>query len=162
MVLFLASLLRFFLRASSSKAAILSENAVLKKENEILLREVGKKRVHFPTSGVVYGIYPRKGDLFHLTSETPTFLSGRLFPSLPEQTWSSSWRPSSDSFSMYSGQERLSSYFLGKDFRMCWASRDACGGSKLQRTMMTYGIRNRKTTPARSMAAMRTASGRSF
>jgi len=47
MVLFLASLLRLFLRAFSSKGAILSENAVLKKENAILLRRAGKKRVHF-------------------------------------------------------------------------------------------------------------------
>jgi hypothetical protein len=47
MVIFLASLLRFFLRAFSSKGAILSENAVLRKEDEILLRKVGKKRVRF-------------------------------------------------------------------------------------------------------------------
>ena len=47
MVIFLASLLRFFLRAFSSKGAILSENAVLRKDNEILLRKVGKKRVRF-------------------------------------------------------------------------------------------------------------------
>jgi len=38
MVLFLASLLRFFLTAFNSKRPILSENALLKKENEILLR----------------------------------------------------------------------------------------------------------------------------
>jgi hypothetical protein len=47
MVLFLASLLRFFLRTINSKGAILSENAVLRKENEILLRKVAKKRVRF-------------------------------------------------------------------------------------------------------------------
>ena len=47
MVLFLASLLRLFLRAFSSKGAILSENAVLKKENEILLRRAGKKKARF-------------------------------------------------------------------------------------------------------------------
>ncbi len=47
MVLFLASLLRLLLRAFSSKGAILSENAVLKKENEILLRRAGKKRARF-------------------------------------------------------------------------------------------------------------------
>ena len=47
MVLFLASLLRCFLNVFSSRKSILSENAVLKKENEILLRKVGKKRVHF-------------------------------------------------------------------------------------------------------------------
>ena len=47
MILFLACLLRFFLRAFGSKGAILSENAVLKKEDEILLRKVGKKRVRF-------------------------------------------------------------------------------------------------------------------
>jgi hypothetical protein len=47
MVLLLASLLRFFLYAFSSSKTLLSENAVLKKENDILLRKVGKKRVHF-------------------------------------------------------------------------------------------------------------------
>jgi putative transposase len=44
MVIFLASILRLFLRAFNSKGAILSENAVLWKENEILLRRAGKKR----------------------------------------------------------------------------------------------------------------------
>ena len=47
MVLFLASLLRFVLNLFSSRRSILSENAVLQKENEILLRKVGKKRVRF-------------------------------------------------------------------------------------------------------------------
>jgi hypothetical protein len=47
MVPFLASLLRFFLNVFSSRKTILSENAVLTKENEILLRRVGRKRVHF-------------------------------------------------------------------------------------------------------------------
>ena len=47
MVLFLASLLRFVLDLFSSRKSILSENAVLWKENEILLRKVGKKRVRF-------------------------------------------------------------------------------------------------------------------
>jgi hypothetical protein len=44
MVLLLASLLRFVLNLFSSRKSILSENAVLKKENEILLRNVGMKR----------------------------------------------------------------------------------------------------------------------
>ena len=47
MVLFLASLLGLLPRAFSSKGAILPENAVLKKENEILLRRAGKKRAGF-------------------------------------------------------------------------------------------------------------------
>ena len=47
MVLLLASLLRFVLNLFSSRKIILSENAVLWKENEILLRKVGKKRVRF-------------------------------------------------------------------------------------------------------------------
>ena len=47
MVLFLASLLRFVLNLFSSRKSILSENAVLWKENEILLRNVGKKRIRF-------------------------------------------------------------------------------------------------------------------
>ena len=47
MVLFLASLPRFVLNPFSPRKSILSENAVLQKEIEILLRKVGKKRVHF-------------------------------------------------------------------------------------------------------------------
>jgi len=47
MVPFLASLLRFLLNVFSSRKSILSENAVLRKGNEILLRRVGRKRVHF-------------------------------------------------------------------------------------------------------------------
>ena len=54
-------------------------------------------------------LQPVRGDFFHLSSETPTFLSGRQFPSLPEQTWSPSWRPSSASFSVRLTQEALSS-----------------------------------------------------
>lgn len=47
MIAFLATLLRFILHAFRSKRNILTENAVLKKETEILTREMGKKRVHF-------------------------------------------------------------------------------------------------------------------
>jgi hypothetical protein len=47
MIAFFGTLRRFFLKAFRSKGIILSENALLKKENEILLRRVGKKRVHF-------------------------------------------------------------------------------------------------------------------
>ena len=47
MALFLVSLLRFVLNLFSSRKIILFENAVLWKENEILLRKVGKKRVRF-------------------------------------------------------------------------------------------------------------------
>ena len=47
MIAFFASLLRLFFQAFRSKRNVLSENALLKKENEILLRRVGKKRVHF-------------------------------------------------------------------------------------------------------------------
>ena len=47
MVAFFASLLRIFLQAFRSKRTIVSENALLRKENEILLRRVGKKRVQF-------------------------------------------------------------------------------------------------------------------
>ena len=47
MVLLLASLLRFVLNLFSSRKSILSENAVLQKENEILLRRAGKKRARF-------------------------------------------------------------------------------------------------------------------
>jgi len=47
MIAFFATLLRFFLQAFRSKRNILIENALLKKENEILLRKMGKKKVHF-------------------------------------------------------------------------------------------------------------------
>jgi len=47
MIAFFGTLLRFFLKAFWSKGNILTENAVLKKENEILLRKLGKRRVHF-------------------------------------------------------------------------------------------------------------------
>jgi hypothetical protein len=47
MIALLATLLRFILHAFRSKRNILTENALLKKENEILAREMGKKRVHF-------------------------------------------------------------------------------------------------------------------
>jgi transposase InsO family protein len=47
MIAFFAALLRLFLRSFRSKGNILSENAVLKKENEILRRKMGKKRAHF-------------------------------------------------------------------------------------------------------------------
>jgi len=47
MITFFGTLIRVFLHAFRSKRTILSENALLKKENDILLRRVGKKRVHF-------------------------------------------------------------------------------------------------------------------
>ena len=47
MTSFFAILLRLFFQAFRSKRIILSENALLKKENDILLRRVGKQRVHF-------------------------------------------------------------------------------------------------------------------
>ena len=49
MIFFLATLLRSFLRAFRSKRIIPSENAVLKKENDILLQKVSKNRVQFDT-----------------------------------------------------------------------------------------------------------------
>jgi hypothetical protein len=47
MVHFFASLLRLFFRVFRSRSTIVSEIALLRKENEILLRRVGKQRVHF-------------------------------------------------------------------------------------------------------------------
>jgi hypothetical protein len=43
MIAFFAALLRLFLRSFRSKGNVLTENAVLKKENEILLGKMGKK-----------------------------------------------------------------------------------------------------------------------
>jgi hypothetical protein len=47
MIAFFTTLLRLFLQAFRSKRNILTENALLKKENDIRLRRVGRKRVHF-------------------------------------------------------------------------------------------------------------------
>jgi len=47
MIAFFTTLLRLFLQAFRSQRNILTENALLKKENEILLRRMGKKRAHF-------------------------------------------------------------------------------------------------------------------
>ena len=47
MVAFFSTLLRLFFQVFRSRRTILSEIALLKKENEILLRKMGKKRVHF-------------------------------------------------------------------------------------------------------------------
>jgi len=47
MIAFFATLLRLFFQACRSIRNVLSENALLKKENEILTRKKGKKRVHF-------------------------------------------------------------------------------------------------------------------
>ena len=47
MVAFLSTLLRLFFQFFRSRRIILSEIALLKKENESLVRKMGKKRVHF-------------------------------------------------------------------------------------------------------------------
>jgi putative transposase len=47
MIAFLATFLRLFFLVLGSKRNVLSKNALLKKENEILLRRLGKKRVQF-------------------------------------------------------------------------------------------------------------------
>jgi len=47
MVAFFSTLLRLFFQVFRSRRTILSEFALIKKENEILLRKIGKKRAHF-------------------------------------------------------------------------------------------------------------------
>ena len=47
MVAFFAFLLRLFFQVFRSRRTILSEIALIKKENEILLRKMGKKKVRF-------------------------------------------------------------------------------------------------------------------
>jgi hypothetical protein len=47
MIAFFATFLRLFFLALGSKRNVLSKNALLKKENEVLLRRLGKKRVQF-------------------------------------------------------------------------------------------------------------------
>ncbi len=64
MIIFLATMPRFFLRAFRSKRIILSENAVLKKENDILLQRVRKNRVQFDTHDKLFfnGQRPHQGN----------------------------------------------------------------------------------------------------
>ena len=47
MINFFGTLIRIYFHAFRSKRTVLSENALLNKENEILARKMGKKRVHF-------------------------------------------------------------------------------------------------------------------
>jgi len=47
MLTFFGTLTGIYFHAIRSKRTILSVNALLKKEHDILLRRVGKKRVHF-------------------------------------------------------------------------------------------------------------------
>jgi hypothetical protein len=54
MITFFATMLRFILRAFRSKRIILSENALLKKENDILLRREVKMRVRFNIEYLAY------------------------------------------------------------------------------------------------------------
>jgi len=49
MITFFGTLIRISFHAFRSKRTILSENALLKKENDILLRRVRKNRVQFDT-----------------------------------------------------------------------------------------------------------------
>ena len=49
MISFFAILLRLSFQIFQSKGTILSENALLKKGNDILLRRVGKNEVQFDT-----------------------------------------------------------------------------------------------------------------
>jgi hypothetical protein len=89
MIAFLATLLRFILHALGSKRDVLSKNALLKKENEILLRRLGKKRVQFDVYDKLFLVVlhraARRGDLFHLTSEVRIFRSEKRLP-LSEHT----------------------------------------------------------------------------
>jgi len=47
MVAFFSTLLRLFFQVFRSRRTILFEISLLKKENEILLKKMGKKKVHF-------------------------------------------------------------------------------------------------------------------
>jgi len=72
MIIFLATLTRFFLRAFRSKRIILSENVLLKKENDILLRRVGKKRVHFNIyDKLFFVVLNRAADFWHCCCSSP-------------------------------------------------------------------------------------------
>jgi hypothetical protein len=53
MIAFLAAFLRLFFLALGSKRDVLTRNVLLKKENEILLWRLGKRRVQF-------GVYDKR------------------------------------------------------------------------------------------------------
>ena len=94
MIAFLGTLLRFFLKAFRSKGNILTENAVLKKENEILLRKMGKKRVHFDFYDKLFlVVLNRAADIKHrLTLVKPeTILSWQRTPR--KRFWTFEHRP---------------------------------------------------------------------
>jgi len=66
MMLFFASLLRICLNAFSSRRTTLSENSVLREENEILLQRVGKQRVHLSSyDRFVFVVLNRAADVKH-------------------------------------------------------------------------------------------------
>jgi len=61
MIAFIATLLRLFFQAFRSKRNVLSEIALLKKENEILLRKMGKKKVHFGFYNKLFLVVLKRG-----------------------------------------------------------------------------------------------------
>jgi hypothetical protein len=66
MIRFFATLLRMFFQAFRSKGKILPENVLLKKENEILLRKAGEKRIHFSIHDKeVFVVLNRAADIGH-------------------------------------------------------------------------------------------------
>ena len=88
MIAFVATLLRFILHAFRSKRTLLTENALLKKENEILARKMEKKRIHFDFYDKLFlVVLHRAGDIKHrLTLVKPeTVLSWQ--PTLLKRFW---------------------------------------------------------------------------
>jgi hypothetical protein len=78
MIASFTTLLRLFLQVFRSKMNILTENVLLKKENEILARKMGKKRVHFDFHDKLFlVVLHRAADIKHrLTLVKPATTSG--------------------------------------------------------------------------------------
>jgi len=68
MVAFFSTLLRHFFHVFRSRRTVLSEIALVKKENEILLRKMGKKKVHFGFYDRLFlVVLNRTADIKHLS-----------------------------------------------------------------------------------------------
>ena len=94
MIAFLATLLRFILHAFRSKRNILTANALLQKENEILARKMGKKRVHFDFYDKLFLVVLHRADdiKYRLTLVKPeTLLAWRR--TLMKRFWTFEHRP---------------------------------------------------------------------
>jgi hypothetical protein len=86
MVAFFSTLLRIFFHAFRSKRTILSENALLKKENEILLRRLGKKKAHFSFYDRLFVVVAQKEETVCGARDSRIIRGGNYAERMREQT----------------------------------------------------------------------------